>query len=383
MIKRPLTCLIQLIFGVLLVSCGSRENQSEEKYPGLTLQVDTVRIDPKDELLFIKQNLSISGLSKDQRYLYNFDTEQHQLEKIDLDNLMLDQKIPFEKEGPNGLNSIHSLRTWDKERIFFSTWKGPKLFKQNGQLDRAWEVNLSDLSGDVLSDKESLMSMQINPNNHEEIYGLVKAFGNEVVEFARVDLDHKQLLRYALPAMDKLRHYTASLNDGENYAYYEAETYLKIVDGGVLLGAETDNEWYFYNSDSNSISAVTSNSQWLDNENQSRGNELATAGEFSRFFKQYLEGPHYYLPVYDEQNQRYLRLYYENYFDSEEVEGLFPQPSGANVYLAIYDKDLKLIQETQLPFLTQKPSRYFTKGGMLWIFINLEDDMGFVRLKLI
>lgn len=99
MIKRPLTCLIQLIFGVLLVSCGSRENQSEEKYPGLTLQVDTVRIDPKDELLFIKQNLSISGLSKDQRYLYNFDTEQHQLEKIDLDNLMLDQKFPSRKRG--------------------------------------------------------------------------------------------------------------------------------------------------------------------------------------------------------------------------------------------------------------------------------------------
>ena len=62
MIKRPLTCLIQLIFGVLLVSCGSRENQSEEKYPGLTLQVDTVRIDPKDELLVSQALVKIKGI---------------------------------------------------------------------------------------------------------------------------------------------------------------------------------------------------------------------------------------------------------------------------------------------------------------------------------
>jgi len=42
---------------------------------------------------------------------------------------------------------------------------------------------------------------------------------------------------------------------------------------------------------------------------------------------------------------------------------------------------LNLIQEAKLPFLTQKPLRHFIKDGMLWLFVNLEDEMGFIRLR--
>lgn len=239
-----------------------------------------------------------------------------------------------------------------------------------------------ELSGDVLSDKESLMGMQVNPSSKEEVYGLARAFRNDVVEFARLDLDKKRIYRKDLPLLNKVRNYTASLNDGENYAYYQAETYLEIMDCGVLFGAQTGSEFYLYDPEADTIKVVSSNSEWLEAENKAKGRDFASAGEFSRYFQQYMEGPHYFLPVFDAQNKRYWRLFYENFFESGKQQGLFPQPSGANVYLVLYDEKLNWIQEARLPFLTQAPSRHFVKDGMLWLFVNLEDEMGFVRMSI-
>ncbi|MFO7825943.1 MAG: DUF4221 family protein [Cyclobacterium sp.] len=367
-----------VLFAYVQVSCGP---QVESEVWELKFSVDTVQIDAGDELLFLKQGLDVSGLSVDRRYLYNFDVEQHQLEKIDLDCLVLDRKIPFEKEGPDGLRGIHSLRGWERETIFFSTWNGAKVFDQNGKLDRFWKLDPKEFSGDVLSNKESLIGVQVDPSGEGEAYGLAKAFRNELASFVRLDLDQPQIHRYSLPLLDKLGNYTASLNDGENYAYHEAEIYLEIVDSGVLFGAETGSEFYHYNPKADTIKVVSSNSEWMESENTAKGRDFAAAGEFSRYFQQLMEGPHYLLPVYDGQNKRYWRLFYENYYESEITEGLFPLPAGANVYLALYDEELNLIQEAELPFLTEKPLRHFIKDGMLWVFVNLEDEMGFVRLR--
>ncbi|WP_162416370.1 DUF4221 family protein [Cyclobacterium roseum] len=368
-----------LFFGYMLSSCGS---PSEKEIQEFRIHVDTVQIDPGDELLFLKRGLDVSGLSVDRRYLYNFDLEQHQLEKIDLDCLVLDRKIPFEKEGPDGLRGIHSLWGWEREAIFFSTWNGAKVFDQSAILDRSWKLDPKEFSGDVLSDKESLIGVQVDPSGEGEAYGLAKAFRNELASFVRLDLDQHQIHRYSLPLLDKLGTYTASLNDGENYAYHEVETYLEIVDSGVLFGAETGSEFYLYDPKADTIKVVSSNSEWMESENMAKGRDFASAGEFSRYFQQFMEGPHYLLPVYDGQNKRYWRLFYENYYESEITEGLFPQPAGANVYLALYDEELNLIQEAELPFLTEKPLRHFIKDGMLWVFVNLEDEMGFVRMSI-
>jgi len=248
--KNPIDILFfvfALIF--MLMSCDS---PAEKEIQELTIRVDTVQIDAGDELLFLKLGLDISGLSTDHRYLLNFDLEQHLLEKIDLDCLVLDRKIPFEKEGPDGLRGIQSLKGWEREAIFFSTWNGAKVFDQSGKLDRSWELDPKGFSGDVLSDKESLIGILIDPSGEQEAYGLAKAFRNEMVSFVRLDLAQNQIHRYSLPLFDKVGTYTASLNDGENYAYHEVETYLAIVDSGVLFGAETGSEFYLFDPKSES-----------------------------------------------------------------------------------------------------------------------------------
>ncbi len=175
------------------------------------------------------------------------------------------------------------------------------LFDENGQLERTWKIDQKELSGDVLSDKVSMSGMQVDPSRNQEVYGLAKAFQNEEVEFARVELDQKRIYSHSVPVLNKVGNFTAFLNTGENLAYHEVSTYLQIVESGVLFGAETGSEWYLYDPEADSIRVISSKSQWEDDENRAKGGDFGAVGEFSRYFQQFMEGPHYLLPVYEEQ----------------------------------------------------------------------------------
>jgi len=47
----------------------------------------------------------------------------------------------------------------------------------------------------------------------------------------------------------------------------------------------------------------------------------------------------------------------------------------------ILDKELNLFNEFSIPQLTNIPYFSFAKDGKIWIFENIEDEMGFVRLS--
>lgn len=86
----------------LIVACGGPQKGKLGKENPLTFSLDAVMIDPGDEILYLRANLGNSQLSADTRFLYNYNPTDHALEKIDLDELKFVEKIPFEREGPQG-----------------------------------------------------------------------------------------------------------------------------------------------------------------------------------------------------------------------------------------------------------------------------------------
>ncbi|MFO7825934.1 MAG: DUF4221 family protein [Cyclobacterium sp.] len=87
---------------LLIVGCGSPEKGNIGQQWQLTFSLDTVLVDPGDEILYLGANLNYAELSADGRFLYNYNPTDHALEKIDLDELKFVEKIPFEREGPQG-----------------------------------------------------------------------------------------------------------------------------------------------------------------------------------------------------------------------------------------------------------------------------------------
>ncbi|GHB40385.1 hypothetical protein [Mongoliitalea lutea] len=51
------------------------------------------------------------------------------------------------------------------------------------------------------------------------------------------------------------------------------------------------------------------------------------------------------------------------------------------LYLSVFDKDLQLLGESIVPISLARLSKAFVKDGKIWIYQNMEDELGFVRLK--
>jgi hypothetical protein len=96
-----------ILFAYLSMSC---DNQTESEIQELIVHVDTVQIDPREEILFLNWGLDQSQLSKDKVYLYNFNRNDFTLEKIDLDKLSLDDpRSGHIDPSKNGFGSINLL----------------------------------------------------------------------------------------------------------------------------------------------------------------------------------------------------------------------------------------------------------------------------------
>ena len=108
------------IFSVFLISCSrSSEEFGSGYFSTIQLKIDTVIIDPGDKLLDLRSQILGSDISLDKKYLYNFNYFDHSIEKINLDELRLEKKIPFEREGPNGTGDfMGGIRINSKKSIY-------------------------------------------------------------------------------------------------------------------------------------------------------------------------------------------------------------------------------------------------------------------------
>ena len=122
-------------------------------------------VDPGDEILYLRDNLWLSSLSPDSKYLFNFNRNDAILEKIDLDNLTLVKKIQFEKEGPNGIGQmISKFSVTSDENIMMWSYGLNKVFDQNAKLVK--ELNLDKIAADVLKDYSAYpMEVFEDPND--------------------------------------------------------------------------------------------------------------------------------------------------------------------------------------------------------------------------
>src|SRR5690554_2894624 len=111
---------LNLIFvSCILFSCSQKA--TEVMVYDLVGVIDTVMVDAPGEILYLED--FVHALSPDKRYLYNFNKYDHTLEKVDLEELRLVEKLPFEKEGPNGTgNQIYNMNMVSENHIHMASF---------------------------------------------------------------------------------------------------------------------------------------------------------------------------------------------------------------------------------------------------------------------
>ncbi|WP_114748585.1 DUF4221 family protein [Pleomorphovibrio marinus] len=345
------------------------------------ISIDTVMIDSKGEFLYLNDELRQSTLSSDKRFLYNFNERESSIEQINLDELCLDELLIFDRDGPNGIGSlISNIQLAGEGRMLIWSLRGAGIFGLQGS--RLSSVELSPVE-DVFSNgyHYSLRTFKENFNN---IFGLTINWDSHSYFFWKLNPENGQLKNYNLSEFDKVKSFVLQQMDGARVVRGNLPgVFLSDDSDKLFLSNEVSNDIYIYDPklDSlihyalphNSIPQIKVNVTFPKAESQEEMNKLLT---------DFKEDINFSKLNWDQEAKLFYRFSYKEKFTRSMDIGGSPVPSSSEVFLSVWDSELNLLSEQQVQGLTETPKTHFVKDGKIWVFVNVEDEMGFLRLSL-
>jgi hypothetical protein len=365
---------------LFLLSCSEkRENQNEISQ--LTFSMDTVVIDSKGEFLFLNFGLRTACISKDGKILYNLNIQEPSLESIDLDNLVLLGKQPLDKEGPNGIGNKGrgGIVHMGGDSLLFKGWPSPEIFSSKGKKSKALQ-NLYPIKTKITDNGKDFMYEAVDPTEPDLVFGIINEFPGKNFEFGKINLQDSTLKTYPLPTWGKLDEFTITYDDGNTTDIWGPLIYVVNIQHQLIVSSNLSSELYVYNPYSDSLHHFTY-SYNLTKSEKTGGypTEISDPKEFHNIFKGIYGEVSFLPPIWDPERQHYYRIHYETLFE-DDFSGMYPKQIGAKVYITVYDKDFQLKAESHLPQFDSIPGFHFAKDGKIWLFENLDDEMGFVRM---
>ncbi|MEP0713526.1 DUF4221 family protein [Algoriphagus sp.] len=379
---------MKLLTGILLLLLASSCSSTEEKKATISDQIkvslDTVMIDPGNEFLYLQDELYSSSLSDDKSYLLNFNRKDNSAEKIDLNQLVLDKKIQYEKEGPNGIGDYPQLSILPNQNLLVLNYRFHKIFDQNGQLLR--DLELGEIAKEYLGGTDyyprSLYQDEINP---ERFLGVITHWESNTDFILDFDLKNRTFKKIELPDWAKnSERYVKILYDGNDAGGYGSGAYPLFANGDLLISSNAFNEVQVYDSEGDSVYLKKWDTPLLGYKKEYNPPKTVeyTSGGIKDVERKIGEEISYGSFFWDEKNQRYFRFSDKKHYSDELTEYDTYVSTGAEVYLSIFDKEFNLLAEAQIPELTKSPNVHFAKDGNIWIFENIDDELAFVIVKI-
>lgn len=373
--------LLFFALSIAVFSCGG-DSESESSANSNILEdfsftTDTLVVNPGEEIINLSQGVRASSLDESKTYFYLFDEVTTQINKINLDELILEEQIPFEKEGPNGVgaNYITTSRYLPGEEFLFSNFQNTGLFNKNG-------IKILDLTlkpGDVKV--EGLVeNFQYNLTNQirfspdkKWIYSLPGDFMEGTNQLAIINLEDKSGNVIPIPALDKVGEYRILLQSDDMMSIYVEELFFQQIEKSYFLSGGTVNSIYRFEAGQDSLQLFEFDFSLVPNEKEIPiTNKVSSQEEFEAEMEKARGQIGFDKLLFDEGTQRFYR-FGKIYKPREDKEA----PLKAQVFLFAFDENLNLIGETEISELDKVPSSAFFKDGKLWSYVNVEDELGF------
>lgn len=367
-----------LMFFLVSISCQRKGVEGDS--PDLAYSVDTVMIDPGDEILFLRYRLDGADISSDGKYLLNFNLDDHTIEKINLDEMRLEEKLPFEKEGPGGTGKhVNFINVLKGDSIFIKSFGQSGLFQLDGGLVKRIDwLNAIDAEGSRYG--------EIPRNELAIVSGDLKVFGlnydnkKKDVFLDVLSISENRVKRYDIDTKKSYQNFVLALDDPQSYTFLDPIVHLYFENDFILVSHQFSNEVFLFNSEGEFVQTVHYEPKMTPKRAKDLGGKGITSEEqvleeYQKFLEQVRFGP----PVWDPVKQRYLRLSAKRIFSEhrEEVSSL-PKTREVKLFLSVFDAGFNLISEANIPELESEFVRYFAKDGKLWVYQNFSDELGFL-----
>ena len=363
-----------------MLSCnGKIDKNGLDYFSNLKFSLDTVIIDPGDEIIFLKHQLLNADMGKDGKHFFNFNDNDHTLEKINLDKLRLEEKLLFEKEGPNGTGSSGvSMRVHNERQITMTDFGHTALFSLGGE--KLMTIYFENFSIGVPGTKggELLRSNCVIDMDANRLYVLIYRYKDESYALGILNLEEFEVARLQLKSFEEVSNYSFIYTTSRGNIIVNApEVNIEKFDMKVILSNEITSTLMWYDIEMDSLFFKSYNSQLAASQKEKDYiKKYETVKEFKAEYSIFKQEINFLPPFWDQQGERFYRFSYQ------EMENRGDEGTQSKVYLTAYDEGLNILEETLIPQLTKKPGKHFAKDGKIWIYENMNDEMGFIRLKM-
>jgi hypothetical protein len=332
-----------------------------------------VRVDAGDELLYVNWSLSSSGESPDGKYLYNFKrTKPVALEVVNLENLSLEKVIPMELEGPNGLGTEYIAKVHVTPSGYFIFKDGYQVSTFNDQLIKTstFRLDKEDFILKSLPEGRRIWLDQAMSGDGEK---LAAFYGGQKMTDPKeglivVDFEAQRAQIYPMESLSSwLKYQTTFLYDGQHpvNAIFPPNNILVKGDSVVFsIGAE--NKVYFLDMRTDSISAKTYESQFTRRVSEAAFPEIVDSeAEFQKILEAKQDEVRYGNFHFDNKNKVFWRFTVES----------------PKAVLTAFSREFEQLGEVLLDENFKLPSKVFVRDGMIYTYLNQDDEVYFVRLK--
>ncbi len=373
---RSLTFLT-ILFSFL--SCQG--NNKNDKTHDLDYSVDTVIIDSQGHLLDLKRDIEVSDLSNDEKEIFLFNSFNHSIDVINLDQLKLVNNIPFGAEGPNGTgNHINFIHLLNDGTFFIKAFSRSAIFKKDGTLLKKIDwVNSFDSNGlnygqlptnELAVDSKDLKVFGLGYNNiNREVFLDVLSVKDSTTK--RFDIDPAKSYQNFILAIDNPPMFL------DPYVHLTSENNL------IIISHEFSNEMILFSPEGEFVQVVNYEPKMTPKRVKDLESISTTREQLGKRYQHFLEQVRFGPPVWDNVNKRYLRLSAQRVFsDTREEHSFVPDTKKTTIYLTVFDSQFNLTSELAIQELNSHFVKYFVKDGKLWVFKNFSDELGFIVIDI-
>lgn len=368
----------------LLTACGEKPKSGEISIVGepknilenLTFSIDTLVVDPGDEIINLKHLSSINiSLSTSKDQFYFFDRSRFILHEIDLNSLKLVNNYPFEEEGPDGTGRLVYIfkflpnGNFSVQDLFGTVSFFSKTGKKIGNLN----INEEEILKDFPFGLNLVYQLQIDLERNK-LYSLPIYLNTEEVFFAVLDSLGQSGKILELPQFQKINNYKIEYSSGRDGGESRGEQrFLQQLNDLIIISTTYQNSVYIYDPEMETLIYKEFGHELVPLEkNAEVKNKVNSHLEFQAETDKLHTQINYYDFYWDEITQRFYRF---------ASKGLpipnVDSPKKFEYFMFAYDKTLNLKGETKLDGLSELPLGGFFKDGKLWSYVNVKDELGF------
>jgi hypothetical protein len=373
--------LIPFLSLIFLASCGTKESENSKSQMEITYSIDTVMIDSKGHFLYLSEALGRSFLAKDGKNLYNLNQKLPQLEVIDLSLMELVDTIPMEREGPAGIGAFDfydGIQVLKNGEIFIFAWEEIVRLSADRKSVEKYRFTASNLTGDSLKQDEEIRYEGLiseDGTHFFTFYGNSAEFSSRL-GLAIINLEEMSLKKVDLPLFEKLIQFEiqTETNTGYPYTYVEPIHFTQFSDQ-LLVSSSPINEVYKVDISAGTYSHFAFSSSLTANRVEVNYPTIAnsSAGNKESIWERWKQVS-FYKMNWDQETQQFWRT-------TSQTEIFEEKESIDKLALTFFDRELNQLGELRLPEDWESTRATFISQGMFWQFMNINDELAFVRLK--